>query len=113
MVSSWTSSGVMTGGITYNNGYITVPMTGVYYIYAQLWYAPLEGQRYCGFQIHHNRSAIGRAFQDKASSIGEHETQYIGTMKAMSKGDRLSVRVTHTCRYLLNSPRAEFGCFCL
>ena len=112
LVTCWTSnSSEMTGGITYYNGYITVPMDGVYYVYAQLLYNPKLGHGHCGFSIYQNRDRIGSAYKNTGSSLLSSASQYTGITKIMMPGDKLSVRVNFTAHYSFADDQAVFGCF--
>ena len=97
--------------MTYSNGYITVPMDGIYYVYAQLWYDPQRGQPKTGFYIYHNRDVIGRVYIHNEAARSEDVTQYGGFVRSLSKGDRLSVKVSHTAHYEFFFPYTVFGCF--
>jgi hypothetical protein len=112
VVTYWnSSSGVMTDGITYSNGYITVLMEGFYYVYAQLWYDAQRQQYKTGFYIYHNNDVIGEVYTHDGDPRSRDKTQYGGFVRFLNKGDRLSVQLSHTAMYEFYFPYTVFGCF--
>jgi hypothetical protein len=113
VVTYWNSSlGVLTNGMTYSNGFITVPMNGVYYIYAQLWYDARSRQiNTSGYYIYHNNDIIGQVHIHDEDPRRRDKTQYGGFARFLRKGDRLSLKLSHTAWYQFFFPYAIFGCF--
>jgi hypothetical protein len=113
----FTSSGlwyspILRGGMTYNDGYITVPKDGLYYIYAQLHYNPQSGQTVCSFYIEMKGiDIISAAAQNKSPDGNQWDSRHIGILRILSKGDRLSVVIRFTCRYELWASNCQFGAF--
>ena len=102
-VTYWSTStsppGFLRGGTVYNNGYITVPRDGLYYVYSQFWYDRRSGQNYCSFIIQLNDRKIGRSFHYQQNPGGYDESQYTGVTVMLTANDRLSVSVGNTCYY--------------
>ena len=97
--------------MSYSNGYITVPVDGVYYVYAQLWYDAKLRQHKSGFYIYHNNDVIGQVHTQDDNPRSLDKTQYGGFTRSLSKGDRLSVQLSHTAWYEFFFPYTVFGCF--
>lgn len=93
--------------MAYTNGYITVSVDGVYYVYVQLWSDPQQGYRRTGFYIYHNDDIIGHVFDPRIQIL----TQYGGFVRSLRKGDKFSVRLSHTSYYKFFPPYTVFGCF--
>jgi hypothetical protein len=121
-VTDWyTASGaryspILRGGMTYSNGYITVPMDGVYYVYVQMYIDPLSGQTWCGFYIHVNDSYAIQyvlVYLQPSTSTNRDDVRYAGALKTLNKGDRLSVVSIYTCYFEMYPYRSHFGAFLL
>lgn len=98
--------------MTYSGGYITVPRDGLYYIYTQQYFDPQSGQTVCGFRIYLNSQHIDIVYQVYPSPNNNHEgSRYSGLLKIVNKGDRLSVKFTHTCYYHNPAIHTLFGAF--
>lgn len=96
LVTYWdTSSAILTGGMTYSNGYITVPTDGVYYVYIQAEY----GLPTTGLYIYLNDDVI-------TGQVNSHG----GYIRTLRQGDRLFVQLFQTGRYSF-SQTTMFGCF--
>jgi hypothetical protein len=105
-------SPILRGGMTYSSGYITIPKDGLYYIYAQLHYNPQSGQTWCGFRIDLSNTHIDYAYAQNQSPNGNQRgSRYTGLLKILSKGDRLSVEITHTCFFYHYYYYSQFGAF--
>ncbi|XP_062520155.1 uncharacterized protein LOC134195163 [Corticium candelabrum] len=114
-VTYWSTStlppGFLRGGTVYNNGYITVPRDGLYYVYSQFWYDRSSGssQNYCSFYIKLNDSNnIGITRHYRQNPNGGDESQYTGVTVMLTANDRLSVTVGHTCRYEFHTGGSTF-----
>ena len=82
---------VIQGGMTYRNGYITVPESGIYFIYFNLYAegSSSSGNRYPAIYVDSHR--IG--FSHKPFEDGHDRSQYVGMLWNVRKGSQLSVRV--------------------
>ena len=80
---------VLQGGMTYSNGYITVPESGIYFIYFNL-YTDVTSSNYqwpgifvdsllIGFSIYYNENRYDKS-------------HYVGILWNVKKGSQLSVR---------------------
>ncbi|XP_062520049.1 collagen alpha-2(I) chain-like [Corticium candelabrum] len=104
-VTYWSTStsppGFLRGGTVYNNGYITVPRDGLYYVYSQFWYdRQLSSHNWCSFYIKLNDSNnIGRTAHYRQNPSGRDESQYTGVTVMLTANDRLSVTVERKCYY--------------
>ena len=116
-VTYWSTStsppGFLRGGTVYNNGYITVPRDGLYYVYSQFWYDREGGQNYCSFRIKLNDSNnLGGVYHYRQNPGGYDESQYTGLTVMLTANDRISVTVGHTCNYdFYTTDTAFFGAF--
>ena len=118
-VTYWSSTststpGFLRGGIVYNNGYITVPRDGLYYVYSQFLYDRSLGKKNsCSFYIKLNDSNnIGRTYHNRENPKAGDESQYTGVTVMLTANDRLSVTAGNTCRYeFFSDCRAFFGAF--
>ncbi|XP_062519913.1 uncharacterized protein LOC134194940 [Corticium candelabrum] len=117
-VTYWSTStsppGFLRGGTVYNNGYITVPRDGLYYVYLQLWYERDAGQNYCSFWIKLNdTNNIGSVYHYQQNTDGHDESQYTGLTVMLTANDRISVTVrdsTCNCDFY-TTDTAFFGAF--
>ena len=104
-VTYWSTSksppGFLRGGTVYNNGYITVPRDGLYYVYSQFWYdRQSSSHHWCSFYIKLNdRNDIGRTRHYRQNPGAYDESQYTGVTVMLTAKDRLSVTVGDTCYY--------------
>ena len=93
MITLWSSSShqsVIQGGMTYRNGYITVPESGIYFIYFNLYAEGLSspGNRFPAIYVDSRR--IG--FSHERFEDTNDKSQYVGMLWNVRKGSRLSVR---------------------
>ena len=117
-VTYWSTStsppGFLRGGTVYNNGYITVPRDGLYYVYSQFWYDRQSSSHYyCSFYIKLNDSNnIGITLHYRHNPNSGDESQYTGVTVMLTANDRLSVTMGHTCRYEFHTGgHTFFGAF--
>ncbi|XP_020618147.1 tumor necrosis factor ligand superfamily member 10-like [Orbicella faveolata] len=92
----------LAGGVTYNNGELTVPTTGRYYIYAQLFY-------HSNGRVHvrvNNRPVT----MVQPSGTGQG-TLYAGGVFNLKAGDVISLAVTYYIRVFMYSVHSYFGAF--
>ena len=118
IITDWyTGSGqwhspILRGGMTYSNGYITVPKAGLYYIYGQIHFDPKSGQTYSGFYIYLNNKYVDLTNQAIRSPNGYQDyTRYSGLLKLVSKGDRIYMKFADTVYAYMYSYFAQFGAF--
>ena len=98
--------------MSYSNGYITVPKTGVYYIYAQLWCDPQQtgDSKWCGFDITINsNSGVARtvAVKDKE----DDHSMYAGVIRPLQNGSTISVVIVNKEYYEFTAIQSYFGAF--
>ena len=114
-ITQWTTStngnyqSFLRGGMTYSNGYITVPQDGLYYIYAQMHFFSSSSGSYVYFYIRINNNDAVRHLSQSHSS-NRHQEEQTGFMRFLVKGDRLSVYGVGS-RYLVQPPYAFFGAY--
>ncbi|XP_062517840.1 collagen alpha-1(XXVII) chain-like [Corticium candelabrum] len=118
IITDWyTGSGqwyspILRGGMTYSNGYITVPKDGLYYIYGKIYFDPQSGQARSGFYIYLNSQYVEFTYQYHPSANGNQDyTRYSGLLKMVSKGDRIYMKFVYTVYAYMYPPYAQFGVF--
>lgn len=91
LITEWStgySGTVLQGGVSYQNGYITVPQTGLYYIYFQLWIDPqLGNSAYSGGFLQLNDKSIGGVYSYINGSPSRHQdrTSYTAVYDVLQK----------------------------
>ncbi|XP_062518242.1 lymphotoxin-alpha-like [Corticium candelabrum] len=117
-VTQWyTSSGstwspFIRGGMQYKDGVITVPTSGIYYVYVQMNYKHYSSTSYrsAGFRIRVNGS--GRAYAYRYhQQPNDYHTHYMGRIIQLNNNDKLSITFDANCRYYFNSEFTFFGVF--
>lgn len=118
VVSNWVSdagrwnSPILKGGMTYRNGYITIPMDGLYYVYTQMSANPRSDQTSCGFYVYVNDHIRFQHIVDSQQpSTSRRSVLYSGVLKTLNKGDRLCVKSKYTCFFFMYSTMSYFGVF--
>ncbi|XP_062517463.1 collagen alpha-1(IX) chain-like [Corticium candelabrum] len=118
VITDWyTGSGqwhspILRSGMTYSNGYITVPKDGLYYIYAQMQLDPQSQQPWSGFYIYVNSKAINLVKQYYPSPTGHQlRTRYSGLLKMLRKGDRLHTEFYRRVYAYMIPQETLFGAF--
>ncbi|XP_062517806.1 uncharacterized protein LOC134193040 [Corticium candelabrum] len=107
-------SPILQGGMTYENGNITVPLDGVYYVYAQVYYAPQqrESDSNCGMAIYvNNLQWIQVSGQHFSNGVRGLNTQYNGHAKRLTAGDKLILKASDFCTFYFGSIYNVFGAF--
>ena len=105
-------SPILRGGMTYSNGYITVPKDGIYYIYGKIWFDPQLRQTHSGFYIYLNSQYVDFAFQYLPSAnVNQDYTRYSGLLTRASKEDRIYMKFVYTVYAKLLPVYAQFGAF--
>ncbi|XP_062513690.1 lymphotoxin-alpha-like isoform X2 [Corticium candelabrum] len=93
--------------------YITVPQSGLYYVYAQLYYGHRGvSYRNAGYSIRTtgNRHREAEVFY-YSQHINDHNTHYTGRIFSLNKGDRLLLHFDTYCYYYFSTSRSFFGAF--
>lgn len=103
--------GHTSGGMLYSNGYLYVAHDGYYYIYSQMYY-------YAGdTAVMAHRMKINDVVKltghSSASSSNKFNTNYVGGVFRLSKGQRISVAAPFTKTYYFNRHESYFGAFLL
>ncbi|XP_065845809.1 uncharacterized protein [Oscarella lobularis] len=81
---------VLQGGMTYSDGYITVPESGIYFIYFQMYADGLSSPGYRSPGIYVDSLLIGRT--DERFVNRDDRSQYLGMLWNVRKSSRLSLR---------------------
>ena len=108
VITHWSaiaSDSVLQGGMTYSNGYITVPESGIYFIYFNFYTStPITGKPYRSINV--DSRMIGLSYH----KISEEISISFGLLWNVKKGNRLSVR-THggSVRYYFSPHNSWFG----
>ena len=103
--------GHQSGGMLYSNGYLYVAHDGYYYIYCQMYY-------YAGdtaVMAHRMKidDVIKLTGHSSASSTNKFNTNYVGGVFHLTKGQRISVSAPFTKTYFFNKHESYFGAFLL
>ena len=94
--------------MTYSNGYITIPESGIYFIYFNL-YTDVSSSNHDRPAIYDDSRRIGFSVYYRDDST--RKSHYVGMLWNVKKGSRLSVRteVSGRVRYNFNSDHSFFG----
>ena len=95
----------------YSNGYLYVAHDGYYYIYCQMYY-------YAGdtaVMAHRMKidDVVKLTGHSSASSSNKFNTNYVGGVFYLTKGQRISVSAPFTKTYYFNRHESYFGAFLL
>ena len=101
--------GHTSGGMLYSDGYLYVAHDGYYYIYSQMYYSAGDS----AIMVHKMRidNVIVLLGQSSASSTNKYNTNYIGAVFHLKKGQRISVSVPFTKTYYFGKHESYFGAF--
>ncbi|XP_065840228.1 pulmonary surfactant-associated protein D-like [Oscarella lobularis] len=113
VITHWSTStsgshpSVLQGGMTYSNGYITVPESGIYFIYFNLNSSVLSnGGPYPAIYV--DSLLIGLSYYHYENT--RHKSLYLGMLWNVRKGSRLSVRAQEgSIRHFFSSQSSCFG----
>ena len=108
--STSTSDSVLQGGMTYSDGYITVPESGIYFIYFHLYTDVSSSSLNTEAPaIHVDSRRIGFSIYFRDDSV--RKSHYVGLLWNVKKGSRLSVRtnLSGRVRYSFAYDQAFFG----
>ena len=96
VITHWSTStsgsyrSVLQGGMTYSNGYITVPESGIYFIYFNLYTGVSSSSRYLHPAIFVDSVRIGFSMYYYEKTYDK--SHYLGMLWNVRKGSQLSVR---------------------
>ena len=103
----------MRGGMQYNNGIVTVPTRGLYYVYVQMYFfssSSSSNYKSAQFCVAINSSCQFYSYT-YTQDYGDYYTLYSGRTLLLGARDQLSVSVISTNYYQMNSALAFFGAF--
>ncbi|XP_065838801.1 uncharacterized protein [Oscarella lobularis] len=98
---------VLQGGMTYSDGYIIVPETGVYFIYFTM-FGEAPGSNHFG-SPYLNVDSLRIGYAQDYFVLRRLRSQYLGKLWKVEKGSRLSVRAGSTMDYYFYGEMASFG----
>jgi hypothetical protein len=104
VITYWSPS-FLLGGITYNNGALTVPADGVYYIYAHFY---LQSRGYVQPTIRVNGSI--KLYLTSYHSDNEDTTKHGALLQRLKKGDLVHI-FGGGYRHHMGAPLSAFGIF--
>eukprot|EP00118_Oscarella_pearsei_P020315 m.219850 g.219850 ORF g.219850 m.219850 type:complete len:342 (+) comp39928_c0_seq42:1190-2215(+) len=112
-ITHWSTStsgshpSILQGGMTYSNGRITVPESGIYFIYFNLYgQSSSNGQRYPSIYIDSTRIGFSQHYFQNSNS----QSQYFGLLWKVNKGSTLRVvALGGTVQYYFGSDHSFFG----
>ena len=101
-----------SGKMQYANGYLTVGIDGIYFVYSQMFY--YDGtSSYIGYEVYLDNKRILKAVHSIASRTRKYETQYTSGIFQISKGQKISVESPFSKYYYFNETLSFFGAFML
>ena len=108
MITYWSTSSpsFLLGGITYNNGALTVPSDGIYYIYAHLYVG--FGSSYFNPTIRVNGS--NKLYLTSYHAHSEQKTKHGALLQQLRKGDYVDIH-GGGYRHLMGPQYSAFGIF--
>ena len=94
------SPSVLSGGmmLSSDRSKLTVPAAGVYYIYGQLMLDPTSGDSSgCVFGLRVNSDIVASSYTCGPKSGSVDHTKYTGVIRALNKGDSITILMQSTC----------------
>ena len=107
MIKDWSVSAPhshLAGGMTYNDGKLTVPTPGRYYIYTQIYY---HSAGRVHVRVNNNLVTM---IQPLYPGTG-HGALYAGGVFNLKAGDVISLTVAHSITIYMDSFHSYFGAF--
>jgi hypothetical protein len=98
----------LQGGVSFSGGVMTVPQSGLYYIYSQVS-CRVPNNYWCGSALTVNNIAIAMNHASSQGSRINPETLYSGTVQYLRSGSRIYVTSRTTAEFSFNPPLAYFG----
>ncbi|XP_018578100.1 protein eiger [Anoplophora glabripennis] len=108
-VSDWATSSGMDSYFTMDEGILTIKDSGIYFIYAQIYY--LDEHDVTGFRVYKNRNTV---LLQCTSTVHSRERALIGNTcytagaEYLSEGDTITLSDVSTGRYSLFEPGKSF-----
>ena len=93
----WNSPTVVIGNVKYSSSGFTVPMSGIYYVYAQLEFDPHPFEHNCGYELRTERQIIAAAHYWRPNPSDKDRITYTGAAAQLKEGDTVFVRIKGTC----------------
>ena len=108
MITYWLtrSPSFLLGGITYNNGALTVPSDGVYYIYTNLRVKRSSGHAFPGIGVNGDI----KLYLGSYHAHGEQRSKHGALLQQLRKGDRVQI-YGRGPQYFMDRSHAVFGMF--
>ena len=109
MITYWSTSSpsFLLGGITYNNGALTVPSDGIYYIYAHLW---LDDHSGGSIQPSIRVNGNVKLYLYSHHAHSEEKTKHGALLQQLRKGDRVHI-YGGGYRHYMGPQYSAFGIF--
>ena len=109
MIKDWSVTAPyshLTGGMKYNDGKLTVPTTGRYNIYLQVYYHSNGRVQVCV------NSNVVTMTQPPTPGKGDHGTLYGGGVFNLKAGDIITITSAHNnCKIFMWSVHTYFGAY--
>ena len=96
--------------MVFKNGYITVEVSGFYYIYSQMYYYSLATS-FMGHTLKIDGHSVLSGYNNDAGAKKNLNTNYIGGVFRLQKGQTISVGTPFTLNFFYDSQSAYFGAF--
>ncbi len=109
LLTSWSKSH-SKGQITYSNGYLTIGVTGYYYIYCQLYSVDGDPTLY-RFYLYIGNKPVLKVVKSIISTSKKYNTSYIGGVFQIQAGQKISVRTKDKNLFTYGSTESFFGAF--
>lgn len=98
--------------MAYKDGYLTVGVDGVYFIYSQMFYYD-GNSSYTGHDMYIDDRKVLKAVYSVVSDRRKYHTQFIGGIFKISKGQKIYVGTSITRNYYFNENSSFFGAYML
>ena len=108
MIKDWSLTAPyshLAGGMKYHDGKLTVPTTGRYYVYLQVYYHN-NGRVY----IRVNGKGVTMA-QSPWPGKGDHSTAYAGGVFNLKSGDVITIISGSNCKIYMSTIHTYFGAY--
>ena len=110
VVTYWQTSSpsYLLGGITYQNGVITIPINGLYYLYLHAFFEIRARDTRLTLRVNGNRATETGSYAHHSNS--NYNSNYVAVILQLRKGDKIDVTL-HGGEMYTGGPYTYFGAY--